>query len=86
MSKYTFKSIDGTGVINFDSLDLVRPFSLNISGTKYYVRICEAATTTMELYKDLNKAMQISEETYDKIIELKQTWCEHLQLTRDQGD
>lgn len=91
MSKYTFKSINGTGVINCDSLDLVRPFKVttelqaengpNISGTKYYVRICEATTTTMELFKDLDKAMQVSEETYDQIIKLKQIWCEHQVLT-----
>ena len=91
MSKYTFKSIDGTGVINCDNLDLVRPFKVmielqaqsgpNISGTKYYARICEATTTTMELYKDLDKAMQVSEETYDQIIKLKQVWCEHQVLT-----
>lgn len=91
MSKYTFKSIDGTGVINCDSLDLVRPFKVKreihfedrptVVNTTYHVRLCSADTTTEQLYHELDKAMQVSEETYDQIIKLKQTWCEHMVLT-----
>lgn len=93
MSKYTFKSIDGTDVIDCDSLDLVRPFKVKreikfvdldrstIVNTTYHVRLCSADTTTEQLYQELDKAMQVSEETYDQIIKLKQTWCENLVLT-----
>lgn len=92
MSKYTFKSLDGTGVINCDSLDLVRPFKVKreiqfdlnnstVVNTTYHVRLCSADTTTEQLYKELDKAMQVSEETYNQIIKLKQTWCEHQVLT-----
>ena len=92
MSKYTFKSIDGTGAINCDSLDLVRPFKVKreiqfdldrsaIVSTTYHVRLCSIGTTTEQLYKELDKAMQVSEETYNQIIKLKQTWCEHQVLT-----
>lgn len=92
MSKYTFKSLDGTGVINCDSLDLVRPFKVKreiqfdlnnstVVNTTYHVRLCSAGTTTEQLYKELDKAMQVSEETYNQIIKLKQTWCEHQVLT-----
>lgn len=82
MSKYTFQSLEGTGVISCDNLDLVRPFKVitelqaesgpNITGTKYYARVCDATTTTMELYHYLNEAMQVSKETYNQIIKLKQ--------------
>lgn len=92
MSKYNFKSLDGTGVINCDSLDLVRPFKVKreiqfdlnkstVVNTTYHVRICSAGTTTEQLYQELDKAMQVSEETYNQIIKLKQTWCEHQVLT-----
>lgn len=92
MSKYTFKSLDGTGVINCDSLDLVRPFKVKreiqfdlnkstVVNTTYHVRLCSADTTTEQLYQELDKAMQVSEETYNQIIKLKQTWCEHQVLT-----
>ena len=92
MSKYTFKSINGTGVIKCDSLDLVRPFKVKreikfenrptVVNTTYHVRLCSAYTTTEQLYHELDKAMEISEKTYDKIIRLKQVWCEHQVLTR----
>ena len=92
MSKYNFKSLDGTGVINCDSLDLVRPFKVKreiqfdlfsppIENTTYHVRLCSVDTTTEQLYNELDKAMPISEETYNQIIKLKQTWCEHQVLT-----
>ena len=92
MSKYTFKSLDGTGVINCDSLDLVRPFKVKreiqfnlnksiVVNTTYHVRLCSVGTTTEQLYQELDKAMQVSEETYNQIIKLKQTWCEHQVLT-----
>lgn len=92
MSKYTFKSLDGTGVINCDSLDLVRPFKVKreiqfdldrstVVNTTYHVRLCSVDTTTEQLYQELDKAMQVSEETYNQIIKLKQTWCEHQVLT-----
>lgn len=92
MSKYTFKSLDGTGVINCDSLDLVRPFKVNreiqfdldksiVVNTTYHVRLCSVDTTTEQLYHELDKAMPVSEETYNQIIKLKQTWCEHQVLT-----
>ena len=92
MSKYNFKSLDGTGVINCDSLDLVRPFKVKreiqfdlnkstVVNTTYHVRLCSTDTTTEQLYKELDKAMQVSEETYNQIIKLKQTWCEHQVLT-----
>ena len=92
MSKYNFKSLDGTGVINCDSLDLVRPFKVKreiqfdlnksiVVNTTYHVRLCSVDTTTEQLYKELDKAMQVSEETYNQIIKLKQTWCEHQVLT-----
>ena len=82
MSKYTFKSLDGTGVINCDDLDLVRPFKVNreiqfdidksiIVSTTYHARLCPAGTTTEQLYKEMDKAMQVSEETYNQIINLK---------------
>jgi len=92
MSKYNFKSIDGMGVIDCDNLDLVRPFKVKreiqfdlgrstIVNTTYHVRLCSVGTTTEQLYKELDKAMQVSEETYNQIIKLKQTWCEHQVLT-----
>lgn len=92
MSKYTFKSLDGTGVINCDSLDLVRPFKVKreiqfdlnkstVVNTTYHVRLCSVGTTTEQLYQELDEAMQVSEETYNQIIKLKQTWCEHQVLT-----
>lgn len=91
MSKYTFKSLDRTGVIKCDSLDLVRPFKVKreirfenrppVVDTTYHVRLCPADITTGQLYRELDKAMQISEKTYDKIIKLKQVWCEHQVLT-----
>ena len=94
MGKYTFKSLDGTGVIECDSLDLVRPFKVKreiriefdsnrstIVNTTYHVRLCSADITTEQLYQELDKAMQIAEETYDHIIKLKQVWCEHQVLT-----
>ena len=92
MSKYNFKSLDGTGVINCDSLDLVRPFKVKreiqfdlnkstVVNTTYHVRVCSVDTTTEQLYRELDKAMEVSEETYNQIIKLKQTWCEHQVLT-----
>jgi hypothetical protein len=93
MSKYTFKSLDGTKSINCDSLDLVRPFKVKreikfvdldrptVVNTTYHVRLCSADTATEQLYQEMDKAMQVSEETYGQIIKLKQTWCEHLVLT-----
>lgn len=82
MSKYTFKSLDGTGVINCDNLDFVRPFKVNreiqfdidksvIVSTTYHARLCPAGTTTEQLYMEMDKAMQVSEETYNQIIKLK---------------
>jgi len=92
MSKYTFKSIDGTGAINCDSLDLVRPFKVKreiqfdlskstVVNTTYHVRLCSVGTTAEQLYQELDKAMQVSEETYNQIIKLKQTWCKHQVIT-----
>lgn len=92
MSKYNFKSIDGMGVIDCDNLDLVRPFKVKreiqfdlnkstVVNTTYHVRMCSVGTTTEQLYQELDKAMQVSEETYNQIIKLKQTWCEHQVLT-----
>ena len=89
--KIQFNSADGLRVVSCDDPAMVRPFKImnelqaergpNISGTKYYARICEATTTTMELYKELNEAMEITKETYDKLIEIKRTWCKHQVLT-----
>lgn len=91
MSKYTFKSLDRTGVIKCDNLDLVRPFKVKreikfenrptVVNTTYHVRLCSADTTTEQLYHELDKAMEISEKTYNRIIGLKQVWCEHQVLT-----
>lgn len=92
MSKYTFKSLDETEAINCDSLDLVRTFKVQyeiqfdldrsiIVNATYYVRLCSDDITTEQLYQELNKAMQVSKETYNQIIQLKRTWCEHRVLT-----
>ncbi len=92
MSKYNFKSLDGTGVINCDNLDLVRPFKVKreiqfdlnkstVVNTTYHARLCSVDTTTEQLYQELDKAMQVSEETYNQILKLKRTWCEHQVLT-----
>lgn len=92
MSKYTFKSLDGTGVINCDNLDLVRPFKVKheiqfdldrstVVNTTYYVRLCSVGTTTEQLYQELDKAMQVSEETYNQILKLNRALCEHQVFT-----
>lgn len=80
-----FKSIDGKTIINCEDLARVRPFKVmltlqaqdgpNIAGTRYYVRLCDSIVTTEQIYRELDKAIEVTEATYNEIIKLKRTWC-----------
>ena len=85
VKKTEFKSIDGKTIINCEDLARVRPFKVmlqlqaqdgpNIAGTRYYVRLCDNIVTTEQIYRELDEAIEVTEETYNEIIKLKRTWC-----------
>ena len=49
----------------------------NIAATRYYVRVCSDNITSQQLYEELDKAVEVSKETYEAIMKAKRTWCEH---------
>lgn len=85
VKKTEFKSIDGKTIINCEDLARVRPFKVMVEipskkgptvvGIKYCVRLCDNSVTTEQLYRELDKAIEVTEETYNEIIKLKRTWC-----------
>ena len=83
--KTEFKGIDGKTIINCEDLARVRPFKVMVEipskngptvvGIKCCVRLCDNSVTTEQLYRELDKAIEVAEETYNEIIKLKRTWC-----------
>ena len=71
------------------SPDIVRPFTVGhdvmidgkpMSATYYYVRVDVDGVdkiSTEQLFTELSKAVEVSKETYDKVLKAKRTWCEH---------
>lgn len=85
VKKTEFKGIDGKTIINCEDLARVRPFKVMVEipsrkgptvvGIKYCVRLCDNSVTTEQLYRELDKAIEVTEKTYNEIIKLKRTWC-----------
>ena len=85
VKKTEFKGIDCKTIINCEDIARVRPFKVmlqlqaqdgpNIVGTRYYVRLCDNIVTTEQIYRELDEAIEVTEETYNEIIKLKRTWC-----------
>lgn len=84
VKKTEFKSIDGKTTINCEDLARVRPFKVMVEipsregptvvRIRYWVRLCDNSVTTEQLYRELDKAIEVTEETYNDIIKLKRTW------------
>ena len=70
------------------SVEFARPFTVGfdaivdgepISITRYYVRVDIVGVdqiSTVQLYEELDKAVEVSKETYDEVLKAKRTWCE----------